>query len=251
MQYGICPLSVVPVRLLPEDTSELISQLLYGDYYKVIDTRKFWSKIRITHDGCEGWVSNLQLKLITEEEYNLITARDNHKYANDLISFVATAENTLIPIVIGSTISNATLLQHTFEGSATKIKSNDKHKLIEAALLYLNAPYLWGGMTPFGIDSAGFTQLVYKINGHNLLRNAGQQATQGEALSFIEESEAGDLAFFDTNEGVINHVGIIMQNNYVIHVSGTVRIDRIDHTGIFNTDSKTYTHKLRVIKKIF
>ncbi|WP_158976422.1 C40 family peptidase [Cellulophaga sp. L1A9] len=250
MQYGICPLSVVPVRLNPEDTSELISQLLYGDHYKVIDTRKFWSKIRIAYDGCEGWVSNLQLKLITEEEYNAIVTTNDPAYSNDLVSFVASPENTLIPIVIGSTVSNASLLQHTFEGSAT-VKSNEKNKLIEVALLYLNAPYLWGGMTPFGIDSAGFTQLVYKINGHNLLRSPGQQATQGEALSFIEESEPGDLAFFDTNEGIINHVGLIMQNNYVIHVSGTVRIDRIDHTGIFNTTSKTYTHKLRVIKKIF
>ncbi|WP_024480160.1 C40 family peptidase [Cellulophaga baltica] len=250
MQYGICPLSVVPVRLNPEDTSELISQLLYGDYYKVIDTRKFWSKIRIAYDGCEGWISNLQLRFITEEEYTAIAAKKDHVFANDLVSFVATPENALIPVLLGATISNAALLQHTFEGSAT-VKSSNKNNLIEVALLYLNAPYVWGGTTPFGIDSSGFTQMVYKINGHNLLRTAGQQATQGEALSFIEESEAGDLAFFDTNEGIINHVGIIMQNNYIIHVSGTVRIDRIDHTGIFNTDTKTYTHKLRVIKKIF
>jgi cell wall-associated NlpC family hydrolase len=250
MQYGICPLSVVPIRLNPEDSSELISQLLYGDYYKVIDTRKFWSKIRNANDSCEGWISNLQLKLITEEEYNILVAKKDHSYAYDLVSFVSTSENALIPIVIGATISNATFLKHTFEG-ATNQQTNHKNTLIEVALLYLNAPYLWGGLTPFGIDSSGFTQIVYKINGYNLLRNANQQATQGEALSFIEESEPGDLAFFDNNEGVINHVGLIMQNNYVIHVSGKVRVDRIDHTGIFNTETKTYTHKLRVIKKIF
>ena len=92
--------------------------------------------------------------------------------------------------------------------------------------------------------------MVYKINGYALLRDAHQQATQGEALSFIEESEAGDLAFFDNAEGIIDHVGIIMKNNYVVHCHGKVRIDRIDHTGIFNTETRGYTHKLRVIEKI-
>jgi cell wall-associated NlpC family hydrolase len=92
--------------------------------------------------------------------------------------------------------------------------------------------------------------MVYKINGQRLLRTAAQQATQGEPLSFIEESEPGDLAFFDNSEGTIDHVGIIMPNNYIVHVYGKVRVDRLDHTGIFNTDTKSYTHQLRVIKKI-
>jgi cell wall-associated NlpC family hydrolase len=92
--------------------------------------------------------------------------------------------------------------------------------------------------------------MVYKLNGYKLKRDASQQATQGEALSFIEESEAGDLAFFDNEEGKIIHVGIIMSDNYIIHASGKVRIDRIDHLGIYNVDTERHTHKLRVIKKI-
>jgi cell wall-associated NlpC family hydrolase len=73
--------------------------------------------------------------------------------------------------------------------------------------------------------------MVYKLNGYKLLRDASQQSSQGEALSFIEESEPGDLAFFDNEEGNIIHVGI-MENNYIIHASGKVRIDRLDHLGI-------------------
>ena len=64
-----------------------------------------------------------------------------------------------------------------------------KTELVKTAFMYLNAPYLWGGKSPFGIDCSGFTQMVYKINGYHLLRDASQQATQGEPLSFIEESE--------------------------------------------------------------
>ena len=249
MQYGICPLSVVPVRLVADDCSELITQLLYGDHFKIIDTRKFYSKIRIAYDNMEGWISNQQIHPLTEEEYHQINTGKTQKFSSDLVSFIATTDEILVPLVLGSSIENTHLLQHRYEGNFIE-RIIEKNEIINMALLYLNAPFLSGGKTPFGIDCAGFTQMIYKINGYHLLRTAAQQATQGEPLSFIEESEPGDLAFFDNNDGVIDHVGIIMQNNYVIHSSGKVRIDRIDHTGIFHAELKSYTHKLRVIKKI-
>ena len=109
---------------------------------------------------------------------------------------------------------------------------------------------MWGGKTPFGIDCSGLTQMVYKLNGYKLMRDASEQSAQGEALSFIEESEVGDLAFFDNSEGTIIHVGIIMDDNYIIHAHGHVRIDRLDHIGIFNYEKRKHTHRLRVIKRI-
>ncbi len=69
-------------------------------------------------------------------------------------------------------------------------------------------------------------------------------------LSFIEESEPGDLAFFDNSDGEIVHVGIILENNHIIHAHGHVRVDRLDQTGIFNPELRTHTHKLRLIKSI-
>ena len=136
-----------------------------------------------------------------------------------------------------------------FEGSKT-FNQKPKSDIVSTAFLYLNAPYLWGGKSPFGIDCSGFTQMVYKLCGYKLLRDAYQQSNQGDALSFIEESEPGDLAFFDNEEGKIIHVGIIMENNYIIHASGKVRIDRLDHLGIYNAEQNKHTHRLRVIKKI-
>jgi cell wall-associated NlpC family hydrolase len=155
----------------------------------------------------------------------------------------------MLSIVMGSSLNGLAILNHDFEGSSVEAKFA-KDNLINTALLYLNTPYLWGGKTPFGIDCSGFTQMVYKLNGYRLKRDASQQVEQGEALSFIEESEPGDLAFFDNAEGDITHVGIIMKDNYIIHAHGKVRIDRLDHTGIFNIQTSLHTHKLRVIKRI-
>jgi cell wall-associated NlpC family hydrolase len=122
--------------------------------------------------------------------------------------------------------------------------------LMASARAYLNAPYLWGGRTAFGIDCSGFTQMVFKLNGFKLLRDAWQQAELGEPLSFVEESHPGDLAFFDNEEGKITHVGLIIENTQIIHASGKVRIDKLDHYGIFNGDTKKYSHHLRVIKRV-
>lgn len=249
MQYGIGHLSIVPVRSLADDSAEMISQILYGEHFKVLEQRKNWSRIRMAFDRSEGWVDNRQFLPISETVYSEIDRSEDTCISSELISFIETGQNMLTPVLLGSTIVQHPVLNHRYEGTLI-CGQQDKKQLIPTALHYLNAPYLWGGKTVFGIDSSGLSQMVYKINGYNLLRESKQQSAQGEALSFIEESEPGDLAFFDNSEGVINHVGIIMDNNYIIHSHGKVRIDRIDHTGIFNTDTNTYTHSLRVIKKI-
>lgn len=247
MQYGICPISIVPVRATTEEVSEMVTQLLYGEHFKVLESRKHWSKIRVAFDKQEGWILNSQLDFITKEEYDTVQ-KDHKQCAADLISYIEQENAMLIPVLLGSSI-NQKKDKLKFEGNLISSRQH-KENLIRTALLYLNAPELWGGKTPFGIDASGFTQMVYKINGYHLLRSATEQASQGVPLSFVEESEVGDLAFFDNSNGIINHVGIIMENNYIIHVNGVVRIDRLDHTGIFNNDLRNYTHTLRVIKKI-
>ncbi len=248
MKYAVGNVSIAPVRLEAADTSEMVTQLLYGELCKVVEFRKKWSKIRLTFDGYEGWIDNKQLHALTKEDYQQYKSQP-YKLSSDLVDFVTTEDDQLISVCLGSSLHTQPLLNHTFEGKTVSSKL-PKPQLIEIAMLYLNAPYLWGGRTPFGIDCSGFTQMVYKLGGYKLLRDASQQATQGEALSFIEESEPGDLAFFDNSEGAITHVGIIMSDHYIIHAHGKVRIDRLDHTGIFNAEARTHTHKLRVIKRI-
>lgn len=248
MQYGICNLSIVPLRSEPSCGCEMVSQLLYGEHFKVLEQRATWSRIRVAYDSCEGWVDNNQMLIISENDYITI---DSQKpvFSADVVELITDRNQDLIPVPLGSVLNFVSFLQHFHDGKQISGEVSKKN-ILNTAFLYLNAPHLWGGKTPFGIDASGFTQMVYKLNGYKLSRNAADQARQGESLSFIEESEPGDLAFFDDKEGVINHVGVMMNDNYIIHAYGKVRIDRIDHSGIYNADLRRHTHKLRVIKKI-
>ena len=251
--FGICNLAMIPLRFEPSDRSEIVSQVLFGEHFEILEQVKQWTRIRMQFDDYEGWIDFKQLQLITEADFNKLSS-EPIVLNGDLIEYVTTESNSLIPIPLGSSLTflnhkEINISNYAFEGS-TKTGIKSKSSLIETAFMYLNAPYLWGGKTPFGIDCSGFTQMVYKLNGYKLLRDASQQAAQGEPLSFIEESEPGDLAFFDNDEGIIIHVGIMMEDNYIIHASGKIRVDRLDHLGIFNAETNKHTHKLRVIKKI-
>lgn len=251
--FGICNLAIVPLRLEPSDRSEMTTQVLFGEHFKIVEQTEKWSRIELAFDGYNGWIDNKQYRLISEADYHILS-NSPAVLNGDLIEYLATPDNQLLSVPLGSSL---TFLDHPslntdnliFEGLKTSGVTSKQH-LLQTAFMYLNAPYLWGGKTPFGIDCSGFTQMVYKLNGYSLLRDASQQATQGEALSFIEESEPGDLAFFDNEEGRIIHVGIIMEDNHIIHGHGKVRIDRLDHLGIYNIDTKRHSHKLRVIKKV-
>lgn len=251
--FGICNLSIIPLRFEPRDSAEMVSQVLFGEHFEIIEIDKQWFKIRLQFDLYEGWIDSKQCQLIDEDAFNELSEQVPILTA-DLVNYVSNEQNDMFAIVLGSSLNflfteSLNIANLQFDGSkisAITLKEN----IVSTAFEYLHAPYLWGGKTPFGIDCSGFTQMVYKLCGYKLFRDASQQATQGESLSFIEESEPGDLAFFDNQEGNIIHVGIIMKDNYIIHASGKVRIDRLDHQGIYNVDSQKHTHQLRVIKKI-
>ena len=252
--FGISKLAIIPLRAESSHRSEIVSQLLFGEHFQILEVspNKEWHRIKNPFDGYEGWIDSKQSTEISEEDFVNLSAQPRI-LTTDLIEYVSSKDHLLTTVPLGSSlnflsIDSVNKEQFVFEGESVN-EIQDKAKLIDTAFLYLNTPYLWGGRTPFGIDCSGFTQMVYKLNGFKLERDASQQALQGEPLSFIEESDAGDLAFFDNDEGVITHVGIIMEDNYIIHSSGKVRIDRLDHLGIFNPETQRHTHKLRVIKK--
>lgn len=255
MPYGICILNSIALRATAQDSSEMVSQVLFGETFEILEQKSNWLKVILAFDGYEGWIDAKQQVNISEEIFEKINS-EPQVLAADLVNFLNFGDEEMMILSLGAQLpfySNSEFsisdIKYHFEGSVFK-KENSKEVLVKNAHIYLNTPYLWGGRTPFGIDCSGFTQMVYKFYGYPLSRDASQQATQGEVLSFIEESEPGDLAFFDNEDGDIIHVGIILANHHIIHAHGKVRIDKLDQSGIYNVDTKRHTHKLRVIKKI-
>jgi gamma-D-glutamyl-L-lysine dipeptidyl-peptidase len=258
MQYGICLLSVVPCRKEPSSTSEMVTQLLFGEHYTVLEMTESWVRIKIAYDNYECWINGKQHHRVSESTFNQLQ-KQKPFYSSELIQVISnTTTNTDFPVCIGSVLPFYNKQEVSFEGQFFRFEGNvteasqqrPAKQVISTAFLFINAPYLWGGKNPLGIDCSGFTQLVYKLNGYQLPRDAYQQVELGSPLNFVEEAEAGDLAFFDNEEGKIVHVGILLDHERIIHASGSVRIDRFDHYGIFNSDTKKYSHTLRVIKKI-
>jgi hypothetical protein len=256
--FGICNLSIIPCRKEPSDRSEMVTQLLFGDHFEILEVQGSWCRINIAYDDYECWVDKKQFLPIEQHSFNILNTGELF-CVNDLIQVITDKKTAqLFPIVIGSTLPNfddgeCAVENSTFIYDSAFINGHlpfTKRGIIETGMMYLNSPYLWGGKSPFGIDCSGFTQMVYKLNGIKIKRDAYQQAEQGETLSFVEEAEAGDLAFFDNDEGKIVHVGIVMDNNKIIHASGKVRVDGFDHHGIFNNDKKDYSHRLRLLKRI-
>lgn len=256
MKLGIGNLNSIAIRKEPNDTSEMVSQLLFGETFKIIDSAANWVKIVMDFDFYEGWVLHQQVLLLEEQHYLDLT-KNNNTVSKELITYTSDNKNNLQILSLGVSLpffDNNTFRfkddPFDFDGITNSFPLA-KNELVATAFMYLNTPFLWGGRTPFGIDCSGFVQMVYKTNGHSLFRDARDMAGQGEVLSFIEESEPGDLAFFDDEDGEIIHVGIILADNHIIHCNGKVRIDRLDQSGIHNVETKRHTHKLRVMKQIF
>lgn len=254
MTHGIINLSVVPIRAEASDRAEMVTQGLFGDLFVVLEMHKPWVKVKMLDDAYEGWLDHKQFLPLLEEEF-IHYQKEQRYFLSEYITF-AFDENE-IPITLPLSVQLPFYQKNEFQiGKRYQIETEvingvqPKNRVIELAHLYLNTPYLWGGKSIFGIDCSGFTQQVYKMCGVLIPRDAYQQAELGTPLSFIEEAEPGDLAFFDNDEGHIIHVGIVLSENRIIHAHGKVRIDHLDHSGIFNAELKKHTHKLRVIKKI-
>jgi gamma-D-glutamyl-L-lysine dipeptidyl-peptidase len=258
LAYAWCNVSVMPVRFEPSHKAEQASQILFGENVEISEVNnKEWAHIHNSWDGYEGWCKLSQLATVSKKDF-----KKEVKYLaaghNDKI--VMASGEILLPM--GSELRGFKGGKLEVMGSKGKFKGK-KLKIEELclsgecvkknALAYMNAPYQWGGKTILGIDCSGLTQMAFRLCNHAIPRDAADQANEGVLVDFLQHAQCGDLAFFDNKDGKIVHVGILLDNQTIIHATdstGRVVIDRIDQAGIISTALRMRTHSLRFVKRL-
>lgn len=257
MKLGICRLSYIPLRKDPSEKSEMVSQLLFGETYSVEEESGGWCYITTEYDNYNGWIDNKMFTEASESYY--LKLKKNSCLINSLpVLKLAISGNGHLFVPAGSTLGNladgkfieSDKIRYRIPGSAIKKIIDGNVSVVRTALQFIHTPYLWGGRSSFGFDCSGFTQIVYKIHGIRLPRDARQQVSIGQLITEVKDVSEGDLVFFSDKGSNITHVGIALSNNSIIHCSGMVRIDKLDQNGIFNADLKCYTHRLHSIKRL-
>ena len=253
MNYGLINLPLVPGRAEPSDKAEMVTQLLFGECYDVLELQKKWVLVENVADKYQCWIDRKQHAPVEESEYKAVRG-STLKRCGDAMAVVTNKSGKRFHIPCSSILpfySEGTFVinENTYHYDG-RISRHDIDSRVRHALRLVHAPYLWGGKSAMGIDCSGFTQVVFSCAGIQIPRDAYQQSEVGESVDFTDLSLPGDLAFFDNEEGRITHVGIVLENGKIIHSSGSVRIDTLDHHGIYNDNSKEYSHKLRLIKRI-
>lgn len=255
----ICSATVAPLRREPSDTSEMVSQLLFGETFEVLEERPKWHRVRGTHDGYEGWMDPKQGTPLDETETVLAQLKHPTAFTLGVANTIWRGEYERRFLVLGSPLHGMKDDEFVFlgqkwthEGEYLDLALGGPEKsrrLQQVGIRYLNAPYLWGGRSPFGIDCSGLTQMVYRFVGISLPRDAWQQALEGKPVSFSER-QVGDLAFFENESGRVVHVGLVFPEGWILHASGEVRLDRLSPDGIYRENEGRWSHNLSEIRRV-
>lgn len=248
--FAYCSVSISPVRSNSSDTSEMVTQLLFGELVTVLEQTEKWWKIQSYADNYVGWIDPKQVNRLSKKEVNrwldgLHYQRSQIRKLSSSSGVLTTVKGSFVPFHVESSFMIGDE-EYAFIDEQELFSATNAFSIAEE---YLNAPYLWGGKSPFGIDCSALVQATFRFLDVNLPRDASQQVDYGATIEFGDHA-CGDVAFFHNEHDKIIHVGILNEKNEIIHASGTVRIDNFDATGIIHAKKGYKTHSLNCIKRM-
>ena len=246
--------STIPMRSEPSESSEMINQLVFGDFCRLIEDRGNWIKIKHTYDGYEGWVDRKMLENIPNSTWD-----DTVEWRMAVFAAIQWEDGGIQRLPTGAFIpirqEADSLMLGVGAGKGKIVKGSNllsqqvRPKLIEVSKLFMYTPYLWGGCSGFGIDCSGFMQRVFRACGLFIPRDSGAQAKEGETIEWQDRKE-GDLIFLKKpNQSRITHVGLLRGDDMIIHASGRVRVDQLTEEGIYHSHHHKLSYHLVTIKR--
>ena len=237
----------------------MVTQLIFGDFCQKVEEKNSFVKIINHQDKYVGWADKKMLSPVSKDEHHQLIQQPVFRTLVPIADVFCLSNKTIYRLSAGSQLpffdhekSTFTICGKTFQihpSFVCYLPQPNPNNIIATAMLFLNAPYLWGGKSIFGIDCSGFTQTVFSACGFSIARDASMQVEEGKIISSLNEAKPSDLIFFEKN-GNTTHVGILLTNNRIIHASGRVRIDLLDNKGIFDEELQQYTHLLSAIRRI-
>lgn len=228
-----------------DDQADVVSQALLGTTVKILKSEKdakkqVWYQIE-TPDTYQGWVSGQALRAYGPEEKAYASEGQVIEITSLFAYLYSGPDVTKQKPLLFAPISSVLVLEK-FEGRWGEVILPDNRKafiqmgdgqvkqapfqrprlspeqMVELAKRFLGLPYFWGGTSPLGLDCSGYVQLIYRLSGLEILRDADIQFTKSGLLEVPKGQEkTGDLVFFGRKS--ISHVGMMISEREFIHAT--------------------------------
>ena len=256
-RYALITNTIVPLRADAADESEIMTELLFGDTFQILDQKHQWRYIRADADGYEGWIDEKAYVLLTDKQHRESTA-GQAVYLLDTVGELEWPGGYRQKLVKGCRLPGYDALSGSVQVGNVRLRVHGRtitghhelYRVLEIAASYMYAPYLWGGKTDFGMDCSGLTQMSFRLAGYyDLPRNARDQIHEGELVDF-DRRMPGDLAYFASKSGKITHVGLVWTDGLILHAHGQVHLDPLQVDGIFSRKFNRLSHHLVAIKRL-